>query len=164
MVDRKDNPSLNLNMSETILKLIPRDPEFIPRVELQTEAVAVLKEVFPHADKIQSNVFDGIQFVDPGSNLEKITCPKCGMLIDIAQWQEMMNERFDKQNGFSTLKIQLLCCGANSSLNDLLYSWPAGFASYILKVRNPQGDIDATAQKQLEGLLGCEITKIIAQY
>ena len=151
-------------MSDTILKLIPVDPKFIPTTESQTEVAAVLRALLPHAEEIKSIVFNGVQFVDPGGNLEKITCPECGKPIENAVWQKMMSERFETQNGFLNLEIRLPCCGGLSSLNDLVYSWQAGFASYVLEIRNPEGDLESAELKQLEVVVGCNLKKIQAQY
>ena len=74
-----------------------------------------------------------------------------------------MNEA--SEAGFTDLNKTLPCCGASVSLNDLCYNSPAGFARFVIQARNPSiTDLDENSIKELEGILGCGIKIIWAQY
>lgn len=40
-------------------------------------------------------------------------------------------------NDFNDLSITTPCCHQTTSLNELEYIWPAGFAKYVIEIRNP---------------------------
>ena len=67
---------------------------------------------------------------------------------------------------FEALAVTLPCCGASSTLNDLVYHWPAGFARYVLEAMNPgpAGFLDPEQLAQLQLDLGCELRQINAHY
>ena len=48
--------------------------------------------------------------------------------------------------------------------NELRYVWPAGFARFVLEVRNPDGDISDNYLFLISRILKCEIWKIWAHY
>lgn len=52
--------------------------------------------------------------------------------------------------------IRVPCCGAVTSLSDLDYRWPAGFARFVLEASEPTlaGTLDVLAVTQLEAILG----------
>lgn len=62
---------------------------------------------------------------------------------------------------FESLSAVTACCGARTSLNDLRYVWPAGFASFVLEAMNP--NIARISEEQLRKLsisLGCPLVEI----
>ncbi len=148
-------------MSDTIFKLIPENPAYIPDPESRAKAKAYLAILFPEAEKIVDQVRNTIDFIDPGTNLETITCPECLSRLGKDWWQLAMS-RASKAH-FANLAIDTPCCGATLSLNDLLYHWPAGFARYSLEVRNPNKEVDDRVNA-LEDTLGTMLRKIWAHY
>jgi hypothetical protein len=51
------------------------------------------------------------------------------------------------------------------SLNDLVYSWPSGFARYTLEAMNPGlGSLPERVHARLESVLGCRVRVIWAHY
>jgi hypothetical protein len=80
----------------------------------------------------------------------------------MAWWQKAMSAAY--QTHFSDLSVHLPCCNATSSLNDLLYDSPAGFARFELIVRNPNGRVEDAQLEQLEMVLGCTLREIWAHY
>ena len=69
-------------------------------------------------------------------------------------------------DGFRNLAVTPPCCGVSSTLNDLAYSWPAGFASYVLEAMNPglNDFLDPARLAQLQADLACELKQIMAHY
>ncbi len=78
---------------------------------------------------------DSIDVVSCGANLEQISCPQCGAELAFDWWGEAVSERYG--TGFSTLVVTVPCCGVETSLNELTYDWPMGFARFRIEVRQP---------------------------
>lgn len=149
-------------MSDNFLKLIPISPQYVPSTAAICKAYELLSEYLPEADEISYNVTEGVRFIDQGQNWQRVSCPACGNELDAEWWQQAMDAAY--QTGFSNLSINLPCCGVTSSLNDLRYEWPAGFARFVLEARNPDADLDGSKLKTLEQILGCKLRKIWARY
>jgi hypothetical protein len=149
-------------MSDTVLKLIPASPKCVPDDEALNVATHLLASFFPEAEEATFESAEQVRFIDPGQNLEEIMCPVCGDEIDMSWWQKAMSAAY--QTHFSDLSIRLPCCNATSSLNDLLYDSPAGFARFELIVRNPNGRVEDAQLEQLEMVLGCTLREVWAHY
>ena len=121
-------------MSDYIIRIIPGDPFCcIPGEELCRLAGHLGSMI--KADKIKAVTYEAPAFIDCGSNLEKIECPLCGSLLDFDWWGEAMSAA--AENEFSDLSVSLPCCGGKSSLNDLRYDFPCGFACAEISILNP---------------------------
>jgi hypothetical protein len=149
-------------MSDNLLRLVPTDPSFIPMQSAIDMALERFKTSFSPDCVVTTNTFEQIQFIDPGSNLEEILCPHCEAEIDTRFWQQAMNNAH--RNGFVDLKISPPCCGSTSSLNDLHYLWPAGFARFMLQAHNPGADLDDAQIRAIEQILETPLRKIWAHY
>ncbi len=141
------------------LRIISIDPAFQPSPESQEQ---VLSRLIAHYDKseISSTLYKDVQFVDPGQNFETVTCNNCKQEIDMQAWQEMMSTAHEKH--FADLSIVTHCCGKPSTLNELVYQSPAGFARYILTVIDPSKEIEAEVLSDLEQTLGTKLKLIYA--
>lgn len=149
-------------MADTYLRIIPVDPVCVPSALARERALGILRRAVPLADEIQSRVTSDVRFVDCGTNFENVRCPVCG--TDIGEWWSMAMEVGHEQH-FADLRVSTPCCGAQTSLNDLLYSWPAGFARYTLEVLNP--GVGSLAERVLDGVqraLGTRVRVIWAHY
>jgi hypothetical protein len=66
---------------------------------------------------------------------------------------------------FRQLAVTTPCCGTATTLNDLNYDWPSGFASAALSVLNPgcgwlpEADVDSIAD-----VLGHKLRQVLAHY
>ena len=149
-------------MSDNILKLIPTSPECVPSDAALQQARALIASLFPGANEIDLKATAEVRFVDQGENWERVLCPVCGNELDPGWWRKAMHTAH--RTGFTDLSVKLPCCGAVSSLNDLHYEWPAGFARFVIKVYNPGADIADRDLRLLEKSLGCELRKIWAHY
>lgn len=121
-------------MSDDYLQFIPQDPYRLPEPEAQQAAVQLLRGLLPQAESISVQISEHPQFVDAGSNFEAVRCPFCSTVV-LEWWQDAMDQAY--ADHFSQLAVTLPCCGRATSLNDLDYSWPQGFARCILRVHNP---------------------------
>ncbi|HST03515.1 MAG TPA: hypothetical protein VLQ48_02130 [Chloroflexia bacterium] len=126
-------------MSIDIIKLIPSSPEYVPDALAQERAVAFLKSLLlPNPDpssEITTEVTEHVEFIDQGTNFERIVCPFCEAELTIEWWHEVMDKAYEER--FGDLSIAAPCCHIETSLNDLQYEWPAGFARFVLKLYEP---------------------------
>jgi hypothetical protein len=149
-------------VSDTFLRLIPDDPTWVPSATARERAEAVLRVALPSADEVTSHVTDHVRFVDCGANFESVACPHCG--TDIGEWWSAAMEAAHEQQ-FRDLRATTPCCGRHVSLNDLVYSWPSGFARYTLQALNPGlGSLPDRLQSRLQSVLGCRVRVIWAHY
>ena len=151
-------------MSDNVLRLIPLEPEWVPDPQVGENARRLLQRLLPEASQVTIEVQDHVGFVDQGANFESVGCPACGASLDVGWWQAAMEKAMESQ--FADLAVSPPCCGARTSLNDLRYVWPAGFARFSLEAMNPNrsGDLDPAEIGQLEALLGCKLRQIWAHY
>jgi hypothetical protein len=149
-------------MSDNLLKLIPVDENFMPSDVAQHEAAKLLKSFVSKADEVFVTENSEIMFIDPGENLEEIFCPECGSKLDDHWWKQAMDIAY--QTKFKELDVTLPCCNTRSSLNQLIYKWPAGFARFVLVARNPETNINDEQTILLEKTLGCNLKSIWARY
>jgi hypothetical protein len=149
-------------MSVNTLKLIPTSPEYVPRDTVQQRACGLLASYFPGAKETSCETTENVRFIDQGQNWERVRCPVCGCELDPEWWSQAMDTAY--QTGLTNLLVNVPCCGAVSSLNDLQYELAAGFARFVLEVRDPGKDIDDKQLKTLEETLGCKLRKIWARY
>lgn len=149
-------------MPDNILKLIPTSPGYIPDAMAQRKVRDLLDLYLPEGTLVRISVTDEIRFIDQGSNWERVLCPICGTELNIEWWQQAMDDAYRTQ--FTNLSVRLPCCSAVSSLNDLDYEWPAGFARFVIEISNPNTDLDDQQMHSLERILGCKLRKIWAHY
>ncbi len=149
-----------------MLTVIPVDPRFTPQKAEADAAALVLKKMAPASDQVTAETFACVEFVDPSGNFEKINCPACGTALDLDWWAGQMDRASRGQgHGFGDLSATLPCCTTQVSLNELDYSWPAGFANFALQARNPgRGWLDDDELGRLADVLGCPVRQIIGHY
>ena len=68
-------------------------------------------------------------------------------------------------NGFGPLDVVAPCCDAVTTLNDLKYHWPQGFASWSITVKNSnRGQLDDAERAHIESALGHPVRLVYAHY
>jgi hypothetical protein len=151
-------------MSSSLLRIIPRDPAYVPSASARKQACAILKRLVPEAEDVQAIVHEGIEFVDQGENFEEVRCPSCKKRLDTDWWREAMVAAGDSD--FTDLTVRVPCCRSQVSLNDLDYRWPAGFARFVLEASEPAlaGVLDDRAVAQIEAVLGQPVRQILTRY
>jgi len=151
-------------VSEDFLRIIPLEPGHVPARRAQDKAVAALRALLPRAKEVRAIVQDQVFFVDQGENLEEIRCPRCRARLGPEWWMTEMDRA--GAASFSDLAVVVPCCGAATSLHDLDYDWPAGFARCVLQVREPAltGWLDDGAVARIEKALGARVRQIRARY
>jgi hypothetical protein len=122
-------------MSDNLLVLIPTDPGWIPSHSAESAAVKTIRSLCPNTRELESRVSDEIRFIDAGANFAKVRCPHCNHELSLPWWQAAMAEAFESR--FRELDVIMPCCGRGTTLNDLSYDWPQGFARWTVTARNP---------------------------
>lgn len=146
-------------MSDHIVRIIPCDPFYMPP-EQELNAAKAYLEAHIRSDGINISVKASPVFVDCGSNLSKISCPKCGEELDIGWWQGAMSKAFEGE--FMVLNAVAPCCGASVSLNELCYYFPCGFARARIEIYNPAQPIEGQILAPVQKILGTELRVIHA--
>jgi hypothetical protein len=169
-------------MSESVLKIIPTDQEYVPNAAQQAKAIVVLREMVPFGE-IKAKVYDDLEFIDQGQHCEAVLCSSCGNRVAVDPFigtelaQEWYGNLVDAIVARATpvreFKTTMPCCGASVSLTSLQFDMPAGIARFQLSATAPYIETDKrggtttlTAEQlnNLEAVLGCKLTQIEARY
>ena len=149
-------------MADTFLRLIPEEPTLVPSATARERAHGALARALPRADDVLAQVTQDVRFIDCGSNFETVRCPRCG--TDVSEWWTLAMEAGHEQH-YRDLRATTPCCGLHTSLNDLAYSWPMGFARFTLEALNPGiASLPERVQRRLEEILGSKVRVIWADY
>ena len=154
-------------MSVYVLSVISADPDWVPSPENADRGLETFRRLVPGADEVKAEFFDGLQFVDHGENFERVSCPRCGNMLDVTWWQRQMDAAWSFPGSrFERLEVATPCCAAITSLNDLEYRWPAGFAKFALRARNPNpgGFLPDHELGLIAAALGCTARQVYAHY
>lgn len=149
-------------MGDHWLILIPTDPEWVPDADQATQAEQAVDRLTPAREgEIDFRAPGHVEFVHCGENFETIGCPSCGAMLDIKWWHERMNAAYDGTSSFGALDVTTPCCGVTSTLNDLDYNFPQGFASWWVRVHYANRPwLDDTEREQVEAALGHAVREI----
>ncbi len=150
-------------MSTEFLCIISTDPSFVPAIDAQKAALAAFRKMLPMAEVVDVIEFKEIRFIDPGMRFEFVSCPLCESELDQIWWGDAMCAA--ERTGFRNLSVTLPCCDAPSTLNDLIYKMPAGFARFLLQAREPKLGRYLTVDKlqALESIVGTQLQQIWIQ-
>ena len=148
-------------MSDNFLNLIPVSPSFVPDIIAQNNAKSFLFQRYID-NRIEFITTDKIEFVDQGGNFDTVSCNLCGHALASEVWQTAMDGAFQRQ--FDDLEFTTPCCNKITSLNDLKYEMPAGFARYIMRIANPQTGLSNDEISKLEGVVGSKLKIVWAHY
>ncbi|MFG2784922.1 hypothetical protein ACGFY7_44765 [Streptomyces prunicolor] len=107
-------------MSDNFLTVIPTDPYWQPGRAAAHHAKAALSALLPDADTRR-----GFAAATWHDTVEAVPCG-----TDSGPWWgDAVQERY-----------AVPCCGTETSLNDLTYDWPMGFASFRIEALHPNRD------------------------
>lgn len=150
-------------MSESYFRVIPTDPSWTPDDADAEAAKRALREVCPNAEDLAADSPDEIMFVDQGENFQAVRCPRCSQEVALEWWQDQMSEAYER--AFTDLAVVTPCCLESSSLNDLEYDWPAGFARFVLSARSPgRESLTPDELTTIATALGHPVRQIVARY
>lgn len=147
-------------MSDYYIKIIPVDSDRRVSVQVADKVVEYLKSCII-AYSIEVNIQETPAFVDCGGYLESIICPFCGESLFTDWWTKAMNKAYE--NNFTKLDIKTPCCGKDTSLNELQYDFPCGFACFEIDIMNPREELGEKCIKEVEKLLNTPVHVIHAR-
>ena len=140
-------------MSDDWLHIIATDPMFVPNESGVRAISALVSTVAPHAERVDVIDERRIVFLDAGANFETVRCNSCGTVLDLAWWTEQVNSAYE--HDFSDLTTVTPCCSKSTTLNNLDYEWPQGFARWRVEILNPGvGRLPPEAEQALSDALG----------
>lgn len=127
-------------MSDTWLVIFPTDPEWAPDPDQQALATAAIARLVPSAAAGQPELTRNanVEFIDAGANFGSIRCPLCREELAMNWWDGHMSGQYSADHGFRLKPINAPCCGAMTTLNELAYEWPLGFARWTASVVYPE--------------------------
>jgi hypothetical protein len=150
-------------MSDSFLRFIPSDPNFVPPRVARKAVLAKLQTVYAKADGVEARESESVAFVDAGSNFERTLCPLCEAEIEQDWWEAAIGRA--AENEFTNLRVDTPCCDRTTSLNELRYEMPQGFSRMVWEVMNPRvRKVPPALLKELRGILGCDLRVIFAHY
>jgi hypothetical protein len=151
-------------MGLSYLRIISGLPGWSPDERTAGQLASAARDLFGgRSEGISAEDRGKIVFVDQGEWFEQVRCPKCGTAIDIHWWQDRMDEAY--ATGFTNLAVRTPCCGFDTSLNDLDYHLPAGFARFVIEVRELENTYaDEEEIVQLSRIAGRPMRQIAAHY
>lgn len=151
-------------MSDHFLVVIPADP----KAELPGTAGDIRDALAAVAGSDEARVKDygKLQFIDAGTNFERIACPGCAAEIDVeTTWHDWMDSDWHGEDGFHLHRHRTPCCGTELTLNDLVYHFPQGFARWFVSARNVnRGPLTGEEIERLEGIAGIPLRAIAQHY
>jgi hypothetical protein len=132
----------------------------VPDATARGRARARFASFVGHAEGVSTEVRERVEFVPAMGNFETVSCPACGTVLDDDWWTRAMDATYGER-GFADLRVTVPCCGAATSLNDLTYHFPQGFARFVLSAFEPQvSDLEEWQVRELEEIVGCKLRKI----
>jgi hypothetical protein len=147
----------NAVVSDNWMIIIPIDPSAVPSADRAMATWHLLVTFVPEA-AARWEVSEHPVFVDAGANWEGVKCKSCGTPLD-DWWRLAVSDAYD-QSLFDDLSVRTPCCGCTTSLNDLDYRWPVGFARAQLII-DGHHEIPSGVIHSIEDVLGCSTRTII---
>ena len=148
-------------MTETLLRLVPAVPTFVPP-QARTEAARQALQMMLPAKATSATLGRHVFFVDSGRALRSIRCPLCDGDIALPRWKELLEAAAARQ--FAQLDAVVPCCTGRVALPDLAFDAPCAFARFMLESRNPaRPALTDDERRMLERLLGTPLKVIVAQ-
>jgi len=150
--------SWHKSMSDNWLQFVPTDPEFQPSAMAAERARVLFSSFAPQSDEIVASFKNSTEFFHPGGNWSGVQCSACGANAK-PWWSDAMDAA--SQNNFKNLTVVAQCCGANVSLNELKYVWPAAFGRFALEAMNPNlRDLAPDQESALSAAIGHSLRKV----
>lgn len=139
-------------MSDNWMIVLPIDPLAVPPKERAQAALEMLSQMRPEAQEFELHFSDIPEFFHCGSNFESVFCPFCQTDI-VERWENAM-DAWSKGHDRRRFAIETPCCGRETSLNELDYVEPQGFACVAIKVMNPDSDLEPSELQRVAQALG----------
>jgi predicted RNA-binding Zn-ribbon protein involved in translation (DUF1610 family) len=121
-------------VSDHFIRIIPNHPQHVPTEADGDRLLRTARELFPRANEFEVQHPGGVTFIDAGGNFELVRCDQCREVLDRDWWIGQMDLAYKTR--FVDLTTTCPHCGETTSLNELDYDWPQGFATWWIDVMN----------------------------
>jgi hypothetical protein len=155
-------------VSDDYIRLIPTQVTWEPTESAAESAMSYVAGLFSgvngSADEVTTKFYADVALIDSGVNTSTAKCRSCGNSVDLEWVFEVVDERVAD---LSHLDVIVPCCEAMTSLNDLEYDWPMGFARFEIAVLNGSREVHELQAHELErvgSLLGHPVRQVLAHY
>jgi hypothetical protein len=141
-------------MSDHWMIVIPQDPLLRPTQERQNAILETLKLLRPETHGWEAQTSDDPIFFCCIENFENVFCPFCEAEIT-KFWGEAMDLWWVGDH--RVLATTTPCCRRETSLNDLDYVLPQGFACFGVEMLRGGPDLEPDEREQVETALGAPV-------
>lgn len=142
-------------MSDNFMIVLPVDPLAIPPKERTEAALKLLSELRPDAQEFELHASETPRFFHCGGNFDAVYCPFCQ--TDVQEWWSEAMTAWGNGKDLRVLSVTTPCCGRATSLNELDYDWPQGFACVAFELMNPSSELEPGELQQVEAALGLPV-------
>jgi hypothetical protein len=140
-------------MSDDWLIVIPADPLAKPPSDRAQATCELLRALRPEAEHPEIVTYDTPEFIYCGENFTTVFCPLCQADLGDDWLDDAMRSWWESAD-HRILSVETPCCGRTTSLNDLDYLSPQGFACFSIELMNPYRDLEPEEFRQVESTLG----------
>jgi hypothetical protein len=162
-------------MSDSYIRVIPRDPEWQPTVEAAAATVEYVAGLFAgpgdHVETVKPIFYERIVLIDGGQYMADVFCPRCGVAIGLGWFWDLLRVRSGgRMVGEPTvgdLGVLVPCCGSALTLPELRFEDPVGFARFEVSAMNWTRDAWELSDEELTtagNILGHPVTQIHTRY
>jgi hypothetical protein len=145
----------SISMSDNWMIVLAVDPLATTPSDRAQAAVDLLRQLRLEAQDPELHTSDTPQFFDCGGNFESVFCPFCG--LDIGDWWSTAMDRWWNGDDSRLLWVEMPCCNRPTSLNDLDYVMPQGFACIAIELMNVGADLEPEERERVEAALGLPV-------
>lgn len=142
-------------MSDNRMIVVAADPLAVPPKERAEAAFSLLQRMRPDGQDPELYLSDTPKFFDCGGNFGNVFCPFCG--TEIREWWRTPINEWSNSTDRRDLSVVAPCCGRATTLNDLDYNRPQGFACVAIALLNPYSDLEPEERQQVEAALGLPV-------
>lgn len=135
----------------------------MPEKSAADQVIGLLRQVAPLAGDIAARKAAKPQLMDAGANLERILCTECLQEQDIDWWVGAVTADHTPQ-GFRLADVEMPCCGAKMTLNELAYHGAQAFGIFAIEVIDPKiKTLSEQVIETAEAALGTPLTVVYYQ-
>jgi hypothetical protein len=140
-----------VSMSDNFMIVLPVDPFAVPSKERAEATLELLSKLRPDVQEVELRTSETPEFFCCLGNFESVYCPFCQTDVE-KWWGKAMDAWWHGDRRL--LSVTTPCCGRVTSLNDLDYNWPQGFACVAFELMNPDSDLEPEELQRVEKTLG----------
>jgi hypothetical protein len=148
------------------ISVVPSDVRWQPTTDAANQAAQHVRGLFARPgsyDEVRVRFHGRIAVIDPGENLEQISCSACDRDISLDWFRGFTSAH---EWAFDDLEVVVPCCGRSVALDSLSFDWPARFARFEIQVLNPtraQYELTDRELVELGQILGHPLRQVLGR-